>query len=427
MKIEKKNLPKSQVELAVNVSVSELEPFLSPAVSQMSNEMKIEGFRPGNVPYDVLKSKIGELPIIETAAHLLINKEMEKLIKDNIDGLVIGQPQINITKLAPGNDMEFKVVFDLLPKVELKDYKDLNIKQESVEVSQEEVDKVISQLREAQVKEVLADREIRDNDKAIVDIKMFLDKIPVDQGQSQNTAVIIGKDYIIPGFDKNLLKAKKGDVKTFTLVYPSDHYQSNLAGKNVEFEVKINDVFERELPEVNSEFVKNFGLKNVEEMKSNIKKSLEQEKEQKAKQKSELAMLDKIIANSIFGEIPDSLIESETDLMLREMEYHLSMQGANLENYLQSIKKSKEQLAKEMEPEALKRVKSALLVREIALSEKIEASQDEINKEVKRMLEYYKGDKEIESKIKNPPYQKHMENQIVQRKALDKLKEWNIK
>jgi len=427
MKVEKKELPKSQIELSVAVEVAELQPYLEQAANDLSQDMPIEGFRPGKAPYEVMKNKVGELPVMETAARLLVNKKMDQLITENIQGQVVGTPQVNITRLAPGNALGFKVVLALLPEVTLGNYKDLGISLETVKVADSEIEKMIDHLRQHQAKEVTVDRPIQANDKAVVDIKMFLDKVPVEGGQSQDTAVILGHDYIIPGFDQQLLGAKKGETKDFDLVYPTEHHQSNLAGKKVAFTVIIKDVFERELPEVNDEWAKNLGLQSLAEMKDNIKKSIEQEKQTKADQKAELAMLEKIIANTTFSDIPDSLMDNEINLMFQEMEYHLSVQGAALNDYLQSINKTKEDLAKEFQPEALKRLRSALVIRTIAEQEKFTATDEEIQKEIDHLLSHYPDNQEIQTRIKSAAYRHHLQSQIAHQKALAQLRLWNIK
>ncbi|MCK4553575.1 trigger factor, partial [Candidatus Parcubacteria bacterium] len=260
MNVQKKDLAKSQIELTIELSVKEFEPYIKNGAEKISRDLKIKGFRPGKIPYEVLKQKISEMTILEEAARIAINKTLEQVIRDHITGQPIGQPQVNITKLAPNNPMEYKVVMALLPEVILADYKNVKVKQEKAEVKDEEVDKMIKQLQEMRVKETIANREVKDGDKVIVDIEMFLDKVPVEGGQGKNTGIVVGKGYIVPGFGKKLIGAKKNDVREFSLPYPKEHHQQNLAGKLVEFRVKIKEVYQRELPEINQEFVKNLGL-----------------------------------------------------------------------------------------------------------------------------------------------------------------------
>lgn len=427
MNVQKKDLSKSQIELIVELTIDEFKPYIRRGAEKVSREIKIEGFRPGKVPYEVLKQKIGEMTILEEAARIAINKTLEQVIRDHVIGQPIGQPQVDITKLAPGNPMGYKVIIALLPEVTLGDYKNAKVKQEKVEIKDEEANKMIDQLREMRVEEAITSREIRDGDKVIVDIEIFLDKVPIEGGQGKGTGVIIGKGYIVPGFGKKLISAKKNDTREFSLPYPKDHHQQNLAGKLVEFKVKIKEVYERQLPEINKEFVKNFGLNSAEELKENIKKSLLHEKQHKAKQKAEIEMLDKIIGKTKFSDIPEILVNNEAQTMMHELEANIAGQGNKFEDYLSHLKKTRDQLVLDMLPDAVKRVKTSLLMREIAKAEKVKVEDEEVEKEIKKLLEQYKNEKdEIKERIKSPEHKAYLQNLLSGKKVIEKLKEWNV-
>ncbi|MDD4272079.1 MAG: trigger factor, partial [Patescibacteria group bacterium] len=395
MKIEKKDLGKSQIELTVELSAEEFKPYVSRGAEKVSQEVKIEGFRPGKAPYEILKNTIGEMTILEEAARIAIDKTIDKVIKENVVGQIVGQPQVNIAKLAPDNPMEYKMILTMLPEVKLGGYKDLKIKQTKAEVKDEEAEKLIAELREMRASEVISETEAKDNDRVILDIGIFIDKVPVEGGQGKGAGLIIGKNYIIPGFDKKIVGAKKNDVREFSLPYPGDYHDKNLAGKIAEFKVTVKEIYSRVLPEVNEEFAKGFGLKNAEELKSNIKKSLLAEKQQKEEQASEAAMLDKIIGASKFGDIPESLIQHEAEVMISELEYNVKSQGAKFEDYLMHLKKTRDEIMLELMPDAVKRVKVSLIIREIGNLEKIEVSHDEVHKAIDDILEQYKDNEKV--------------------------------
>lgn len=427
MKVTKKDLEKSQVELTVELSAEEFKPYLPKGAERVSQEVKIEGFRPGKAPYDVIKNKVGEMAILEEAARIAIDKTIDQAIKENEDRQIIGQPQINITKLAPDNPIEYKIILTILPEVTLADYKNIKVKMTEVEVKDEEVEKMINELKEMRVKEVISNKPAKEGDKLLVDIEMFLDNVPVEGGQGKDTAVILGKDYIIPGFDKNLIGAKKGETKEFKLPYPQNHHQKNLAGKMVEFKVKINEVYDRQLPELDEEFVKNFGLKSVDELKTNIKKSLLTDKKQREQNKCERELLDKLIEKSKFGDIPESLLDHESKVMISEFEYGIESQGGKFDDYLSHIGKTREQFVLDLLPEAMKRVKSSMAIRKISEVEKIEVTKEEIDKAVADLIKQFGGkEKNLEEKVNNPAYREYLANSLSSRKIIDKLKEWNV-
>lgn len=426
MKIEKKDLAKSQIELTIELSFDEFKPYIEKGAEKVSREVKIEGFRPGKVPYEILKQKIGEMTILEESAHIAVNKTIDEAISKNTKRQVVGQPQISITKLAPKNPLEYKVIFAVIPELTLGDYKNFKIKKEKAEVDVKEVEKMLNQLREMRAKEVSVDREVKDKDKIIVDIDMFLDKVPVDGGQSKDTAIVVGKGYIVPGFGKKIIGAKKDEVREFNLPYPKEHHQANLAGKLVEFKVKVKDIFERQLPEINEEFVKGIGLKSKEELEENIKKNMLLEKEQRANQKAESDILDKIIEKTKFSDIPEVLVDSESKNMMSELEGNIAQQGGKFDDYLGHIKKTREQLVLDLLPNAIKRVKTSLLIREIANVEKINISDNEVEKEIMAMKFQYKDNNKIVARIKTPEYKAYLKNLMSGRKVIEKLLEWNI-
>jgi len=427
MNVNKQDLEKSQVELNVELSPEEFQPFIDKAVQEISQETTIEGFRPGKASYEVVKQKVGEMSILDKAARIAVNETLDKAIQENVEGQPIGQPQVDVTKLSSGNPMAYKAVISLLPEVKLGDYKNVPVEAEQVEPNEEEVDKTVKTLQEQYAEEKEVDRGAQKGDKVTVDINMSQDNVPVEGGQSQDTDVTLGQNYLVPGFDDNLIGSKKEDDLNFQIQYPENHHQKNLAGQNVDFNVKVKGVKERNIPEVDDEFAKKFGINSLDELKNILRDNISQEQKQKADQRTEIKMIDQILEKSEFGDIPTSLIDQEANKMLSEIQQNVTSQGGKFEDYLQSIGKSQEQLLEEMKPEAEKRVKTALLIREIANQENIAASEEEIEQKQNELLEQYKGYEKVEERVKSPDYKNYLQNIIVNNKVLEQLKKWNIK
>lgn len=426
MNVKKGEEKKSQLELLVELSLEEFKPYIEKGVEKISKDVKIDGFRSGKVPYDVLRQKIGEMVILEEAARIAINKTLSDALKELGEDQLIGQPKVDIVKLAPDNPMEYKILVALIPEIGLGKYKDLGIKELKTEVSDEEISKSLDELKEVKAKELLADREVKKGDKVLVDIQMYHDKVPVEGGQAQGTAVQVGKENLVPGFDKQLVGMKKGDDKNFSLPYPEDHYMKNIAGKMVDFKVRVKEVYERILPELNDEFAQGFGLKNFDEMKENIKKGMESQKNQDNARVQEKEMIEKIIEKTKFGDIADSLLEQEADTMLSELEQGISQQGGKYEDYLKSLNKTEEQLKVDMMPDAMKRVKASLMIREIAKKEEVKVGPEEIAEHIKHMKSHYKDNAEVMKRLDTPEYHNYVVNVQTSRKVIDSLLEWNI-
>lgn len=428
MKIDKKILEKSQIELTIELSAEEFAPFIEKGAKKLSEKIKIEGFRPGKAPFEVLKAKVGEMSILEEAAQLAVSKTLDDVIAEKINEFkAVGSPDVNISKLAPNNPFEYKVILSIIPEIELGKYKDLGLKAGEAKVEEKELDKIINDLREMRAKEVLAekDKKIEKGDKVVVDIKLFDDKVPIENGVHKDLAVLTGKNYFVPGFDEKLVGAILNDELKFKLAYPKDHHQGNLAGKMIDFEVKIKSVFKIELPELNDEFAQNFKLKNLAELKKDLKENVLQEKRKELDLKNESEMISKIIENTKISELPDILIESESQNIMSELEQSVVRQGGKFEDYLSHLKKTKDDLKLEMTPNAIKRVKSALVIREIAVSEKIVAEDKEIDEKIAELQEQYKDNEEIKKMLAENSYRQYLKNILVNEKVLNKLKEWN--
>ena len=427
MKVSRKDLDKSLIELLVEVSPEELAPYIIKGAESLSKEIKIQGFRPGKVPLEILKQKIGEMPILEEAARLIINQEIDNIILSNTkDKQIIGRPEVSITKLAPNNPLEYKVVLTSLPEIKLGEYKNLGFKREKTEASPEDVDKLMNNLLDMVAVEKISDQAIKTGDKVSVSINLFLDKVPVEDGQSPETMVIIGKNHLIDGFDKNLIGLKKGEDKKFSLLYPSDHFQKNLAGKKVDFHISVKEVYDRQIPEASDEVAQTFRFKNLEDLKDNLKTTVENQKKRDFEKKIESQIIDKIISKTKFGEIPEELIKNESDLMLREIEQSVLSQGGKFEDYLSSIKKSPEELKLDMMPQAVQRVKGALVLREIASLEKITVEEKEIEAELDKARNSSKDNAEALKNIDNPAYRTYLNNFLINQKTVEQIKDWNL-
>jgi trigger factor len=426
MKVEKKDLKKSQAELLVELSLEEFGPYVKKGAEAVAKEVKIDGFRKGNVPYEILRQKIGDMAIIEEGARIAINKLLEKIIKENVSEQIVGQPMIDITKLAPENPLEFKIVLSLIPEVTLTSYKELKLKAKKSIIDEKEVERTLNELKEMRVQEVLVERVAQKDDKVLLDIKIFQDNVPLESGQGKNTVVIVGKDYIIPGFDKEVSGLKKGDEKEFSLPYPSDHHMKNLAGKIVDFKIKILDVYERNLPELDDVFAEQFGLKSFSELKGNIEKSIKDQKEKELKISAEKEMFDKLLEKTKFGDFPEVLIQHELETMINELKHSVVENGAKFEDYLKSLNKTQEQIMLDLAPDALKRVKVSLMIRAISVAEKIQASDESVQKYIDDVKKQYHAHKDVLAKINTTQYRDYVANILTSQKVVEALSSWNI-
>jgi len=421
MQLAKTPLEKSQIALTIEIRPEEYQSFLEKAASRLSQTNKIDGFRPGKAPYDIIRQRFGEMKIYEEALDDIITYfYFQAVSQEKLN--TVSQPKIDLEKFAPGNPIIFKATTALMPEVKLGNYKGLKVKKAEIKIENQEVDKVIQDIRKMQAKELLTESPAQKNDRAEIDFEVSLDKVVIDGGQGKKYPLIIGDGFMIPGFEEQLLGLKKDEEKTFQLKFPDEYQNKMVAGKFCDFRVKILSVFKRELPELSDEWAKSMGAENIEDLRTKIKKNLTDEKMFHEEQRVELEMLNKIVGQTEFSEIPDVLIDNETHRMVHEFEDSIEQQGLKFEEYLKNIKKEKKDLENDFKDKALERVKTSLVIREIADKEKIEATDEEIKKETERILEQIRDNQQAQSNVWSEGYQEYLRTVVRNRKVIAMLK-----
>lgn len=423
MKVSQESLEKSQIKLTVELSADEFLPYLEKASRKIAEQVEVAGFRKGQAPMDMVIKKVGEMTVHQEAAQLAVEKTLEQAIEQE-KLQTVGQPAIAIEKLAPGNPFVYTATVPLMPEVKLGDVKKLKVKPEEVKVAAEEIDKVITNVRRMRAKEQLVDRVAKMGDKVEVDFDVFLDSIPVDGGSGNKYPLVLGEKTMIPGFEEQVVGLKAGEVKEFKLAFPADYHQKMLAGKETEFKIKVLAVYEVVLPEMDDEFAKTLGeFKTFADMRAAVEKNLQEEKDQQADGKFEREVLEALIGVSKFGDLPEVMITQETKVMISELEQNVQRQGLDFNEYLMHLKKNRGQLMLDLTPDAAKRIKSALLIRELAKQQKIEPTAEEITVELDQLRHNYEGNEAVLRQLNSAAYREYLGNVVRNRKTIHWLKE----
>lgn len=425
MSYTRKELPQSEVELTITITPAEYQAQLEKAAERLSQRQKIAGFRPGKAPFDLVKRTVGEMALLQEALEPLVKeKYYDAVMTEKLE--VIGMPKVDIQKLAPGNDIVFTAVAALIPEIKLADLSKIKIKREEKPVSDTQVDEVVENLRKLQAKEVVKTGEASGDDMVLIDMDMFLDKVPVDGGQAKNYRVYLSEEHYIPGFNQKVAGIKKDETREFTLDFPSTHYQKHLAGETVEIKVKAHDVFERQLPALDEDFAKALGQESIEKLRELLRTNLGKETAQKADQQAEIEMLDTLVEKTTFGEIPEILIDAERRKMFYELTRDLERNGVSIEQYLLDIKKTQEELQAGFKDQAIKRAKAALVSRYIANEQNLAATEDEVAAEISHMKEVYKDNPDYVKQLDNPEVHETIHSIVQNRKVISWLKEKTI-
>lgn len=403
MKKSIKKLPQSKIEIEVEIPANEWESFLNEAAKELSHGLKIDGFRPGSAPRNIVEREVGLAKIMERGSELAVRKTyVNIIIEDKIEA--IGQPKVTITKLAQGNPLVFKAEVVVLPEIELADYAKIAKEKkpkakDEIKISEEEINKSLEWLRKSRAKFITVLREAKIGDRVEVDFETTLEGAKVENGESKNHPLILGQSRFVKGFDDNLIGLKEHEEKKFSLIFPENYQQKDLAGKLVDFKIKMNLVQEQELPELNDEFAKSLGrFENIDKLKENIQEGLLLEKETKEKQDWREEVINKIADKSSM-ELPDLLVNQEVEQMIGEIKANVSNFGLPWEKYLESLKKTEDDVRKEIKPQAEKRAKAMMILREIGKKENIKVSDDELNKEMGRFLSQFPNEEEAKHKI----------------------------
>jgi trigger factor len=418
-------LPKSLVEIKFVVTPDEAKPYLDQASQDLQSSKPIAGFRPGKAPYEEVKKVFGEMRIWETALERIVRaRYVHTVLEQSIE--TIGSPAISVEQLVPGQDLKFTVTAPVMPTVvTLVAYDKPLVTKKTKLVASTDVDAALEDLRKMRRQEVVVDRAAGKEDMLLLDLDIKKDNVPLEGGASKNYRVYLNEPHYIPGFAEQAVGLKKGDVKTFTLPFPADHYQKHLAGQNVEFTVTVHDVYELALPELNDEFAKGLGLESAEKLRELLTANMTKEAEQKADDAAEIELLEKLVDGSKFSEVPELLVNEEVRRMFSELEHAAEHQGMNMGDYLSQLKKTADQIKMEMVPQAIRRVQTAVLVKAIAKQEGIEIAEEEVNAEIDRILEGTK-DKETRERVSSADYRDYVAAQMKNRKTLGILKQKGI-
>ncbi len=381
-------MKKNVHEIEIKLEKEWLE-ALDKAFKKKNKEVKIDGFRKGTASKDLYIKKFGIESLYMDAVDLAVNDAYRKAL-DESKLIPAIEPKVDVTGISDTNII-FKFVIITRPDIKLGEYKNLGVKLEKPKVTAEEVNKEIKAMQDSMADLVVKDNgAIVEGNTAIIDFDGYVDGKALDGGKGENYALEIGSHSFIPGFEEGLIGKKAGDKVTLNLKFP-DNYTAELKNKDVKFDVTINEVKERIIPEINEEFFKDLGyddVKTIEDLKKKVKAYLEEKKAHDLEDEFTEKCLEKATGN-MKVDINEEIIDDEIHQMIHQYEEQLKMQGLSLEQMMQVTGKTHEDFHKQFENEAIKRIKYRYLIEEVAKEEKIEFTEKEVKAEAKKMAENY--------------------------------------
>ncbi|NLL44443.1 MAG: trigger factor [Mollicutes bacterium] len=382
-------------EITIKIDGQEWEEALDKAFQKANQKAKIDGFRPGKAPKEIFLKKYGIESLFMDAAQNCVNEAYKKVLEENKDLEIVAQPSFEIKSINE-KGIEFIFTLTLKPEVKLGKYKDLKVKKDKVEVTKEEIDRSIDELRHRFAENVNKEGPIENGDIAIIDFEGFKDGIAFEGGKAENYSLTIGSNTFIPGFEEGLIGLKKGDEKDLNLKFPEDYHSEELKGKEVVFKAKVKEVKKTVIPEINEDFFADLGMEGIvskEALENQIKENLLARKEIEAENKYIDDLLE-VAAKEVEIDIPDVMLDEELDRMIKQYEEHLKMQGLTLEQFYQFTNSDEKALKEQMKDEATKRITYRLMLEEIVKQENIKIEDKEAEEEASKLAEKYKMKKE---------------------------------
>ena len=396
IKVEKTD-KNNEVKLSFIIEAAKFEEAIQKVYAKSAKYFNIPGFRKGKAPYKIVEKQYGAQIFYEDAFNEVASEVYEKeLTEAGIEA--VSRPDIDITQMEKGKDLIFTAVVQTKPEVTLGKYKGIELKKVEYTVEDKDIDHEIYHMQERNARLVnVEDREVQKDDTTVIDFEGFVDGVAFEGGKAENHELVIGSNTFIPGFEDQIIGMKIDEEKDINVTFPEEYFSKDLAGKAAVFKVKLHEIKKKELPEVDDEFAKDVSeFDTIAELKASIKEKLEEENKSKAKYETEEEAIKTVCENTEI-DIPSGMVETETDNMIRDIEQRLQYQGLNYAQYLQMMGKTEADMRKEMEEQALRQVKTKLVLEAIVNAEKIEAQEDEVKAKLEEMANTYGRDvKELE-------------------------------
>ena len=412
----------NEVKFEITVEAAKFEDAMKKVYFKSAKYFNIPGFRKGKAPMQIVEKYYGPEIFYEDAFNEVAQEALEEAVEENkLD--VVSRPEVDVKQMEKGKDLIFTVVMQTKPEAEVSKYKGIEIKKVEYNVTDEDVEHELHHMQEHNSRLIsVDDRAVESGDTTTIDFEGSVDGVPFEGGKAENYDLEIGSNTFIPGFEDQIIGMKIDEEKDVKVKFPEEYFSKELAGKDAVFKVKLHEIKKKELPELDDEFAKDVSeFDTLDELKADIKAKQEKQNEEKAKYETQDAVI-KALCENVKVDIPSGMVEMEIDNMIKDIEQRLSYQGLKLEQYLQMMGKTNEDMRKEYEPQAIEGIKSRLALEAVIKAEKIEATDKEIDEKMKEMAKNY-GKEDDKEFLKNENVRNYIKQGIESEKAIDFLLE----
>ena len=419
MSVQVEKLEKSMVKLTIEVPAEEFDTALDKAYKKNRGRITLPGFRKGKAPRAMIEKMYGAGIFVEDAANAVIPEAYQKAA-DESGEVIVAQPEIDVVQAEKGKTFIFTATVAIKPEVTLGEYKGIEVEKKNVEVSDEEVDAEIDKVRETNSRMITVDdRATQDGDTVVIDFDGYVDGEQFEGGKSEDYSLVLGSHTFIDNFEEQLIGKNIGDELEVNVTFPEDYQEESLQGKPAVFKVKINEITQKELPVLDDDFAQDVSdCDTLEEYKTQVREKLQKAREDEAKREMEDEVIGQIIDNAAM-EIPEQMVDAQTRQMTQEFAQRLQSQGLSLEQYMQFTGMTVQSMIDELKPQAVKRIQSRLVLEAVAEAEKLEASDEEIEKEISDMAPMYQMEEDKFKELVSEEERKQIGLDLAVQKAVD--------
>ncbi|RHP43383.1 trigger factor [Clostridium sp. AF32-7AC] len=390
MSLQVEKLEKNMAKLTIEVPAEEFDAAIKNAYNKNKNKFSIPGFRKGKAPLAMLEKMYGAGIFYEDAANEVIDSSYPKAAEESKEEIV-STPEIKVTQIEKGKAFIYEATVALKPEVTLGEYKGVEVKKAEAVVTDEDVENELTAARKKNGRLIdVEDGAIEDGDNTIIDFTGYIDDKTFDGGAGTDYPLVIGSHSFIEGFEDQLIGKKKGETCDVNVTFPAEYHADELAGKPAKFVVTIKEVKRNELPELNDEFASEVSdFDTLDEYKADIRKKLQEKKEQDAKVENENNVIEKVIENAQM-ELPQPMVDTQAREMVENYARRLQSQGLNINDYMKYTGMTPEKLMEQMRPEAEKRIKTRLVLEKVVEVENVEVSDEKLDEQINEIAASYK-------------------------------------
>ena len=400
-------------------TASEFEDAIVDAYKKNKDKFSIDGFRKGKAPRKIIENNYGEDIFYDEALNGLLNKAYPEAVVE-LDLEVVANPQLEVSEIKKGEDITVTATVQLFPEVEIKNYKGLEITKVSSEVTDADVEADLERIQKSQARlETVEGRKSQEGDTVVIDFDGSIDGKHFDGGKSENFELKLGSGQFIPGFEDQLIGKDAGEEVDVKVTFPEDYNAKDLAGKEALFETKIHEIKVEVLPEIDDELASDVSeFETLAELKADVKKNLEKDAKDRDEAQMKNELLDKLCeANEV--DVPAAMVEEEIDRMVNEMNQQLAYQGLSLEQYMQLLGQTINDVREGAREDAKKRVSMRILIRAVVAKEGIEATEAELEEELQKFAAQYGQSIEQVKKVMGEENLRFFAEDVKTRKAID--------